>query len=110
MPGYFDLWNFHQIFRSVKGLKIKCTLVVLLGQKIYYIAHKSCNHGFNCFKPLFYFADLVLNIVMFGEESSFKHCNFFCSDLTRVLGITHNISARRWEGDRFDARPEPRHS
>ena len=24
-----------------------------------------------------------------------------------IRGITHSISARRWEGDRFDARPKP---
>ena len=26
---------------------------------------------------------------------------------TRVRGITHSISARRWEGDGFDAQPKP---
>ncbi len=29
--------------------------------------------------------------------------------MTRVRGITHSVSARRWEGDGFDARPKPRH-
>ncbi len=27
---------------------------------------------------------------------------------TRVRGITRSVSARRWEGDKFDARPKPR--
>ncbi len=29
---------------------------------------------------------------------------------TRVRGIPRNVSARRWEGDWFDARPKLRHS
>ncbi len=27
--------------------------------------------------------------------------------ITRVCGMTHSISARRWVGDGFDARPKP---
>ena len=33
-----------------------------------------------------------------------------CSEtysLTRVRGITHSVSARRWEGGGFDTRPKP---
>ena len=30
-------------------------------------------------------------------------------NITRVRGITRSVSARRWEGDGFDARPKPRH-
>ncbi len=29
---------------------------------------------------------------------------------THVRGVTRSVSARRWEDDGFDARPNPRHS
>ena len=37
-------------------------------------------------------------------------CVCIISPLTRVRGITCSVSARRWKGDRLDARPKPRHS
>ncbi len=30
--------------------------------------------------------------------------------ITRVRGVTRSVSAQRWEGDVFDARPKLRHS
>ena len=51
--------------------------------------------------------------MMVGEWMSEWLCNetgvYRYPKNTRVRGITRSVSARRWEGEGFDAQPKPRH-
>ncbi len=51
----------------------------------------------------------ILYVILRGNGLGYNHVTSALGHLTRIRGITRSVSARRWEGDGFDAWLKSRH-